>query len=363
MKIYLVGGAIRDKLLGLIPKENDWVVVNSNQKELLDLGYKQVGKQFPVFLHPKTSEEYALARLEKKIDRGHKGFKFDTSKSVTLEQDLFRRDLTINAIAQDENEELIDPYNGIGDINKRIIRHVSEAFCEDPLRVFRVARFSAKLAEYDFSIHETTYEEMKKVVDSKEIETLSKERLWGELSKSFNTKSPWIFFQVLIDSKVAEKYFPELISNEPLKKKIIYFSNTKIEKDVFLSLVGFSIDFVESFGFPKKVLDLYFMFNEFGAKFVSIKLDDKSILDFLNRLDAFRRPERLNIFLNQMQHFFNFHKINEKEKINIFTDLHEIIKEKIEYGDLSSISVEEIKKRVESININIINLVLSKKCK
>ena len=177
MKIYLVGGAIRDKLLGLIPKENDWVVVNSNQKELLDLGYKQVGKQFPVFLHPKTSEEYALARLEKKIDRGHKGFKFDTSKSVTLEQDLFRRDLTINAIAQDENEELIDPYNGIGDINKRIIRHVSEAFCEDPLRVFRVARFCAKLAEYDFSIHETTYEEMKKVVDSKEIETLSKERL------------------------------------------------------------------------------------------------------------------------------------------------------------------------------------------
>ena len=128
MKIYLVGGAVRDKLLGLEPKENDWVVVNGNQKELLDLGYKQVGKQFPVFLHPQTKEEYALARLEKKTDRGHTDCRFETSISVTLEQDLFRRDLTINAIAQDENGNLIDPYNGIDDLEKRIIRHVSRSF-------------------------------------------------------------------------------------------------------------------------------------------------------------------------------------------------------------------------------------------
>ena len=141
------------------------------------------------------------------------------------------------------------------------------------------------------------------------------------------------------------------------------FSNLEIKKDVFLSLAGFSIEFVESFGFPKKVLDLYFLFNEFSTKFISLKLDDKSILDFLNDLDAFRRPNRLNIFLNQIQYFFSFHKINEKEKIDVFIDLHEIIKEKIEYGDLSLISVEEIKKRVEHININIITLVLSKKSK
>ena len=121
MKIYLVGGAVRDKLLGLEPKENDWLVVNSSQKELLDLGYRQVGKQFPVFLHPKTSEEYALARLERKTEKGHKGFKFDVSKSVSLEQDLLRRDLTINAIAQDENGDLIDPYNGIDDLKNRVI--------------------------------------------------------------------------------------------------------------------------------------------------------------------------------------------------------------------------------------------------
>ena len=363
MKIYLVGGAVRDKLLGLEPKENDWLVVNSSQKELLDLGYRQVGKQFPVFLHPKTSEEYALARLERKTEKGHKGFKSDVSKGVSLEQDLLRRDLTINAIAQDENGDLIDPYNGIDDLKNRVMRHVSKAFCEDPLRVFRVARFCAKFEEYNFTIHESTYKEMKNVVDSNEIETLSKERLWGELSKSFNTKNPWIFFQVLIDSKVAEKYFVDIVNNDLLKKKIIYFSKLEIEKDVFLSLVGFSIDFVESFGFPKKVLDLYFLFNEFSTKFISLNLDDKSILDFLNSLDAFRRPDRLNIFLNQMQHFFSFHKIKEEEKISVFKDLHEIIKEKIEYGDLSLIGIEEIKKRVEHININIINLVLSKKTK
>ena len=363
MKIYLVGGAIRDKLLGLEPNENDWVVVNSNQKELLDLGYKQVGKQFPVFLHPETSEEYALARLERKVDKGHKGFEFDVSKSVTLEQDLLRRDLTINAIAQDENGELIDPYNGINDIENRVIRHVSEAFSEDPLRVFRVARFCAKFKEYNFNVHESTYEMMRSVVKSQEIETLSNERLWGELSKAFNTNNPWVFFQVLIESNVAEEYFPELISNDLIKKKIMYFSDLKIEKDVFLSLVGFSVDFVESFGFPKKILDLYFIFNEFSTKFISLKLEEKTILNFLNSLDAFRRPSRLNIFIKQMQHFLNFHKINEDKKINLFLDLHEIIKEKIEYGNLSSLSVEEIKKRVEIININIINLVLSKKNK
>ena len=152
MKIYLVGGAVRDKLLGITPKEKDWVVVGSNQAELLKLGYKQVGKQFPVFLHPKTSEEYALARVEKKIGKGHKAFEFNTNEKVSLEEDLQRRDLTINAIAQDEKGELIDPFKGISDIENRIFRHVSDAFLEDPLRVFRVARFYAVFKEYEFKI-------------------------------------------------------------------------------------------------------------------------------------------------------------------------------------------------------------------
>ena len=134
MKIYLVGGAVRDKILGIKPKERDWVVVNGSSQELIKLGYKQVGKNFPVFLHPVTSEEYALARIEKKIKEGHKGFEFNTSNEVTLEEDLLRRDLTINAIAEDEDGNVIDPYNGIKDIEDRTLRHVSKAFTEDPLR-------------------------------------------------------------------------------------------------------------------------------------------------------------------------------------------------------------------------------------
>ena len=206
MKIYLVGGAVRDKLLGITPKEKDWVVVGSNQAELLKLGYKQVGKQFPVFLHPKTSEEYALARVEKKIGKGHKAFEFNTNEKVSLEEDLQRRDLTINAIAQDEKGELIDPFKGISDIENRIFRHVSDAFLEDPLRVFRVARFYAVFKEYEFKIHDSTIEIMRKIVKSGEIDFLSKERLWGELSEAFNSKNPWMFFQVLIDIDFSKSY-------------------------------------------------------------------------------------------------------------------------------------------------------------
>ena len=360
MKVYLVGGAIRDKLLGIEPKENDWVVVGSEPKELLGLGYKQVGKQFPVFLHPETSEEYTLARLEKKINEGHKGFQFDTGKSVTLEQDLQRRDLTINAIAQEENGELIDPYNGVADIENRILKHVSDAFSEDPLRVFRVARFYSKLSEYNFKIHDSTYKAMEKIANSGEINTLSKERLWGELSESFNSKNPWMFFEALIEANVAEIYFPEILNNNILKKKIIYFSDKNIEKDIYLSVVGFSIDFIELFGFPKKILDLYFIFNEFGTKFISLELIDKNILDFLNSLDAFRRPDRLKILLNQVKYFLDFHKQEEKERINVFTDLHMAIEDKIDYGNLNNLNVNEIKINVENINLNLIKLILGK---
>ena len=361
MKVYLVGGAIRDKLLGLTPKEKDWVVVNSNPSQLIELGYKQVGKKFPVFLHPETFEEYALARLEKKTNKGHKGFEFDTSESVTLEQDLLRRDITINAIAQDDNGDLIDPHNGITDLENRIIRHVSDAFSEDPLRIFRVARFYCVLSDYNFTIHEATYEVMKNIVKSGEIEDLSRERLWTELSKAFNSKNPWKFFDVLIKTNAAEKYFPEVMSNDLIRKKIIYFSNTNIEKDIFLSILGFSVDFIELFGFPKKIIDLYFIFNEFITKFISLEMQDKSILNFLNSLDAFRRPERLKAFLIQAQYFIDFHKMKEGEKINIFIKINNIIENKIDYGNLTNKNVEDIKRNIENINLNIINSILLNK--
>ncbi len=361
MKIYLVGGAVRDKILGIVPKERDWVVVNGSSQELIKLGYKQVGKKFPVFLHPATSEEYALARIEKKIKKGHKGFEFNTSSEVTLEEDLSRRDLTINAIAEDEEGNIIDPFNGIKDLKGRTLRHVSKAFIEDPLRVFRVAKFYARFYEYDFKIHESTYKVMQEISKSGEIETLSKERLWAELSSALNTKNPWGFFDVLIKSKVAEKYFPEILENNLIKEKLIYFSKLNINKDIYLSICGLSLNIVDFFGFPKKILNLYFIFNEFGKKFLLLSVNKDSILLFLNSLDAFRRPSRLKIFLEQIKLFVKYSKINEEKKIGIFYDILNQIENKIDYGDMVGLSVDQIKDKISRINLNIIHSILNKK--
>ena len=194
MKVYLVGGAVRDKLLGLPVKEKDWVVVGSTAQEMKDKGYKQVGKDFPVFINPKTGEEYALARTERKSGHGYAGFEFDTNPNVTLEEDLARRDLTINAIAQDEDGTLIDPFNGQEDIRNKKLRHVSDAFSEDPLRVLRVARFKANLK--NFEIAKETLQKIEKVVTSNEMKYLTGERIWLELTKSHD---PLRFFFALKD--------------------------------------------------------------------------------------------------------------------------------------------------------------------
>ena len=194
MKVYLVGGAVRDKLLGLPVKEKDWVVVGSTAQEMKDKGYKQVGKDFPVFINPKTGEEYALARTERKSGHGYAGFEFDTNPNVTLEEDLARRDLTINAIAQDEDGTLIDPFNGQEDIRNKKLRHVSDAFSEDPLRVLRVARFKANLK--NFEITKETLQKIEKVVTSNEMKYLTGERIWLELIKSHD---PIRFFFALKD--------------------------------------------------------------------------------------------------------------------------------------------------------------------
>ena len=176
MKIYLVGGAVRDKLLGIPVKDRDWVVVGSSPDEMKKKGFKQVGKDFPVFIDPKTGEEYALARTERKSGHGYTGFEFDTNSNVTLEEDLARRDLTINAIAQDEDGNLIDPFNGQEDIKNKKLRHVSDAFSEDPLRVLRVARFYAKFD--DFIVVPETVDKIKEIVESGELEHLTPERKW-----------------------------------------------------------------------------------------------------------------------------------------------------------------------------------------
>src|SRR5476651_1739441 len=173
MEIYLVGGAVRDQLLGLEVKEKDWVVVGATVEEMLQKGYRQVGKDFPVFLHPKTNEEYALARVERKVGRGYTGFDFDASPQVTLEEDLLRRDLTINAIAQTaDGKNRIDPYGGQQDLEKKLLRHVSPAFVEDPVRILRVGRFAARFAELGFTVAPETMQLMQSMVNSGEVDAL-----------------------------------------------------------------------------------------------------------------------------------------------------------------------------------------------
>ena len=181
MRIYKVGGAVRDKLMGLTPKDNDWLVVGASVLEMEKIGFQKVGKDFPVFLHSETKEEYALARKESKTGKGYKGFKFDFSPDVTLEEDLKRRDLTINAIAEDKDGKLIDPYGGKKDIEAKILKHVSESFFEDPLRALRVARFYAQFE--DFSIHPDTEDALQKISETKELKDLSKDRVWLETVK------------------------------------------------------------------------------------------------------------------------------------------------------------------------------------
>lgn len=210
MRIYLVGGAVRDKLLEIPTKDHDWVVVGSAPDELISLGFKQVGSAFPVFLHPDTKEEYALARTERKIGPGYTGFETTFDSSVTLEQDLERRDLTINAIAQNQTGELIDPFNGQKDLKNRILRHVSPAFKEDPLRVLRVARFAARFSHLGFTIAPETIDLIEEISTSGELEHLVSERIWTEMSRALVEPSPSEFFRVLRRVDALKTVFPEL---------------------------------------------------------------------------------------------------------------------------------------------------------
>ena len=210
MRCYRVGGAIRDRLLGLPVKDTDWVVTGATPEEMIKAGYRPVGKDFPVFLHPETQEEYALARTERKISRGYAGFSFNTDPTITIEQDLERRDLTINAIAEDENGQLIDPFDGQRDLQLKCLRHVSDAFVEDPLRVLRVARFAARFAHLGFHIADETLQLMGQIGASGELDALVPERVWVEMNKALGEADPQVFFTSLRDAGVLSILFPEI---------------------------------------------------------------------------------------------------------------------------------------------------------
>lgn len=210
MKLYRVGGAVRDRLLGLDPSDQDWVVVGARPEDLLDRGFTQVGRDFPVFLHPDSGEEYALARTERKTAPGYRGFEVHADPDVTLKQDLERRDLTINAIAEDEDGGLVDPFQGQQDLEARVLRHISPAFSEDPVRILRVARFASQLAAFDFTVHDSTLALMREMVDSGEVDSLVPERVWQELHKALASPAPARFIEVLRECGALKPLIPEL---------------------------------------------------------------------------------------------------------------------------------------------------------
>ncbi len=209
-QVYQVGGSIRDKLLGLPVKDTDWVITGCSVEEMIEQGFQAVGKDFPVFLHPDSHQEYALARTERKVAKGYSGFSFNTNKDITIEQDLSRRDLTINAIAQNDNGDLIDPFNGQQDIKDRVLRHVSSAFTEDPVRVLRIARFAARFAHLGFSIAPETQKLIQQMGESGELNALVPERVWTEMNKALSEQDPDIFFMTLRECNVLKTLFPEI---------------------------------------------------------------------------------------------------------------------------------------------------------
>ena len=336
MKTYLVGGAVRDKLLGIPIKDRDWVVTGATPEEMIKEGFKAVGEDFPVFLHPQTKEEYALARTERKSGKGYKGFTFYSSPEIMLEEDLKRRDITINAIAEDENGNLIDPYDGKTDLKNGILRHVSSAFVEDPLRVLRVARFAAC---FGFKIADETMKLLKIISKSGELNELMPERVWTEMKKALTGKYPSRFILALRSCNALEELFPEIESlfGVPQDKK--YHPEIDVGRHTLMSLnqsvrlspdplIRFAVlvhdlgkattpkeqlpnhdgheergvsiinSFCKRYKIPNKYQDLAVCVSEFHLDCHRIQeMRAEEVLEKLEKLDAFRRTERFKQFL------------------------------------------------------------------
>lgn len=291
-RVYLVGGAVRDQLLKLPITERDWVVVGASPDDLRQQGYQQVGKHFPVFLHPKTKDEYALARIERKEGHGYQGFACEFSKDVSLEEDLIRRDLTINAMAMDNNGQIIDPYGGLDDIKQKVLRHVSDAFVEDPLRVLRVARFAARFKHLGFNIAPETMVLMQEISTSGELQYLSVERIWKEFELAFSTAHPAIFIQTLKDCGALKSIAPmtNKLSLDDLNRISPLHQATHFSLVIYLSqLDDKDLDaFTKNFRLSKHLLHLIKNFR-LAKDALLHPSDAKTCLHTLEKLDAFRQ--------------------------------------------------------------------------
>ena len=308
MQIYLVGGAVRDELLGLEVKDRDWVVVGATPDDMLQQGYKQVGADFPVFLHPGSREEYALARTERKQGRGYHGFEVYSAPDVTLEDDLKRRDLTINAMAMDEKGHLVDPFNGQQDMDQRLLRHVSEAFAEDPLRILRTARFAARFQPLGFSVCEQTMALMRTMVADGEVDHLVAERVWQEIQRALLEKEPGTFFQVLRDTGALTALIPELHPEPTFAAamaalRCTHADNASMEQR-FAALMSplpedVCVARADALKAPNDCKNLARLVTSFtpaltGANFTEGVPPPEQVFALLDAADLWRRPERFS---------------------------------------------------------------------
>ncbi|WP_406820701.1 multifunctional CCA addition/repair protein [Pseudomonas sp. KnCO4] len=304
MHIYKVGGAVRDRLLGRPVSDIDWLVVGATVEEMHAKGYRPVGADFPVFLHPTTGEEYALARTERKSGRGYGGFTFYASPEVTLEEDLIRRDLTINAMAEDEAGVLYDPYHGKNDLDQRLLRHVSPAFAEDPLRVLRVARFAARYAPLGFRVAEETLELMRQISASGELQALTAERSWKEIERALMEAQPQVFFQVLQACGALAELLPELEEHtqalKALEQAALHEHPLHVRWACLLHrLAPASIKAVnQRLKAPRECQELALLTGECLAQGnQALALPATALLELLQKFDVYRRPQRFEDFL------------------------------------------------------------------
>ncbi len=316
MKIYAVGGAIRDTLMGLPVHDIDYVVVGSSAEEMAAQGFRPVGKDFPVFLHPDTQAEYALARTERKTGQGYKGFHFYADPSVTLEQDLQRRDLTINAMAQEVGPDgklfgpVIDPYNGQADLAAKVFRHVSDAFAEDPLRLLRIARFSARFPE--FQIANETMAALQAIVQSGELNSLSAERIWQELARGLVASKPMHLFQVLLNTGAAKTILPPSLTTALVDQtfregliKNLELAGGALEERCAVVLMDLSASEIRSWA---ECVRMPIEIRDFSEIFSSLKLlldqfpkgdfQAADVLVWFNRADVWRKPDRAQVLLS-----------------------------------------------------------------